>query len=136
MNYLVSFIGFAPVEDPQVVIYCIVDEPNVEDQPHSTYAQNIVREILEEILPYMNIHPDEETTGLHSGWDITGTDTGEAATTDIVTGNMQQVLPEEGTDDVPDTMDEIPGSDENRKENATNDGVRAEEAGAEPEGGE
>lgn len=136
VNYLVSFIGFAPVEDPQVVIYCIVDEPNVEDQPHSTYAQNIVREILEEILPYMNIHPDEETTGLHSGWDITGTDTGEAATTDIVTGNMQQVLPEEGTDDVPDTMDEIPGSDENRKENATNDGVRAEEAGAEPEGGE
>ena len=65
MNYLVSFIGFAPVEDPQLVIYCVVDEPNVAEQFHSTYAQNIVREILEEVLPYMNIYRDEDTTGIH-----------------------------------------------------------------------
>lgn len=73
-NYLVSFIGFAPYENPELVIYCIVDEPNTEDQPHSYYAQNIVREILEEILPYMNIYPDEETTGKNANLDITGTD--------------------------------------------------------------
>ena len=73
-NYLVSFIGFAPYENPELVIYCIVDEPNTADQPHSYYAQNIVREILEEILPYMNIYPDEETTGKNANLDITGTD--------------------------------------------------------------
>ena len=73
-NYLVSFIGFAPYENPEFVIYCIVDEPNTADQPHSYYAQNIVREILEEILPYMNIYPDEETTGKNANLDITGTD--------------------------------------------------------------
>lgn len=73
-NYLVSFLGFAPYENPELVIYCIVDEPNTEDQPHSYYAQNIVREILEEILPYMNIYPDEETTGRNANLDITGTD--------------------------------------------------------------
>ena len=73
-NYLVSFIGFAPYENPELVIYCIVDEPNTEDQPHSYYAQNIVREILEEIYPYMNIYPDEETTGKNANLDITGTD--------------------------------------------------------------
>ncbi|MBR3810975.1 MAG: penicillin-binding protein 2 [Agathobacter sp.] len=73
-NYLVSFIGFAPYENPELVIYCIVDEPNTEDQPHSYYAQNIVREILEEILPYMNIYPDEELTGKNADLDITGTD--------------------------------------------------------------
>lgn len=128
VNYLVSFIGFAPVDDPQLMIYCFVDEPNSQDQPHSTFAQNIVREILEEVLPYMNIYPDEETTGLHSGWDITGTDTGAAAVTDRVTGNIPEEEPE-GTDDVPDTMEDIPGAGENNEENAENDGVNAEEAG-------
>lgn len=73
-NYLVSFIGFAPYENPELVIYCIVDEPNTKDQPHSYYAQNIVREILEEILPYMNVFKDEETTGKNANLDITGTD--------------------------------------------------------------
>ena len=73
-NYLVSFIGFAPVENPELVIYCIVDEPNTADQPHSYYAQNIVREILEEIYPYMNIYPDEELTGKNANLDVTGTD--------------------------------------------------------------
>ena len=73
-NYLVSFIGFAPYDNPELVIYCVVDEPNSQDQPHSYYAQNIVREILEEIYPYMNIYPDEEFTGKNSNLDITGTD--------------------------------------------------------------
>ena len=110
-NYLVSFIGFAPVEDPQLVIYCIVDEPNTDDQPHSTFAQNIVREILEEILPYMNIYPDEATTGLHAGWDITGKDTGSVATTDIVTGNAE--LPEEEPENIPDTITDLIGASGN-----------------------
>ncbi len=59
-KYLVSFIGYVPQEDPQMVIYVVIDEPNVEDQAHSSFAQNVAREILEEILPYMNIYPDEE----------------------------------------------------------------------------
>lgn len=58
-NYLVSFLGFVPTEDPELVIYCIVDKPNAAEQAHSTYAQNIVREILEEALPYLNIYPTE-----------------------------------------------------------------------------
>ena len=133
VNYIVSFIGYAPVEDPQLVIYCVVDEPNVEDQPHSTYAQNIVREILEEILPYMNIYPDEETTGLHSGWDITGTDIGETAVTDLVTGNLPEE-PEigEGTDGVPDTTGNLPEAEETKEENEKNDGVEEDEAGTTP----
>lgn len=58
-NYLVSFIGYLPADDPELVIYAVVDEPNTDDQAHSTYAQNLVREILEEALPYLNIYPDE-----------------------------------------------------------------------------
>jgi len=59
-NYVVSFIGFAPVDDPQVVVYVVVDRPNVEDQPHSTFAQEIAKGIFTEILPYMNIFRTEE----------------------------------------------------------------------------
>lgn len=108
VNYLVSFIGFAPVEDPQLVIYCVVDEPNAEEQYHSTFAQNIVREILEEVLPYMNIYRDEETTGIHSGWDIKGEETGASAITDIVNTELPV---EDGLTDVPDTTDNLPGND-------------------------
>lgn len=129
-NYLVSFIGFAPVEDPQLVIYCVVDEPNVEDQPHSSFAQNIVREILEEILPYMNIYPDEETTGLHRGWDITGTPVGAGATTDIVTDNLEF---SEGIDDTPNTMDGLDGFSDGTQDagSGDDDGVDEAAAGAE-----
>ena len=31
-NYLVSFIGFAPLDDPQMLIYVVVDTPNVDSQ--------------------------------------------------------------------------------------------------------
>lgn len=109
VNYLVSFIGFAPVEDPQLVIYCVVDEPNAEEQYHSTFAQNIVREILEEVLPYMNIYRDEATTGIHSGWDIKGEEAGALAMTDIVNTELPV---EDGLTDVPNTTDQLPGNEE------------------------
>ncbi len=112
VNYLVSFIGFAPVEEPQLVIYCVVDEPNAEEQYHSTFAQNITREILEEVLPYMNIYRDEETTGIHAGWDIKGEETGASAMTDIVnaddTSEDTSDEPVEDGLDVPDTTDDLP----------------------------
>ena len=62
-NYLVSFIGYAPQDDPEVLIYCVVDQPNVEDQAHSVYAQQIVHNILVQILPYLNIEKIEEPEG-------------------------------------------------------------------------
>ena len=61
-NYVVSFIGFAPADDPQIVIYCVIDRPNVADQPHATYATGIVKSVLTEVLPYMHIATTEEMT--------------------------------------------------------------------------
>ena len=61
-NYVVSFIGYAPADDPQIVIYVVIDEPNVEDQPHASYATGVVRNILTEVLPYMHISKTEEMT--------------------------------------------------------------------------
>ena len=59
-KYLVSFIGFAPLDDPQVVVYVVVDEPNAESQADSLYAQYLYKGIMTEILPYLNIFQDEE----------------------------------------------------------------------------
>ena len=54
-NYVVSFIGFAPVDDPQVVVYVVVDEPHVEAQDHCSQSSYIAKKIFSQILPYMNI---------------------------------------------------------------------------------
>lgn len=58
-KYLVSFAGFAPLDSPQVVVYVVVDEPNVDYQADSKYAQYIYKGVMTEILPYLNIFPDE-----------------------------------------------------------------------------
>ena len=63
-KYLVSFITFAPVEEPQVIIYVVIDEPNAEDQADSKYPQYIAQGILSELLPYLNIEPDEAEEGV------------------------------------------------------------------------
>lgn len=61
-KYLVSFIGAAPINDPKVVIYVVVDEPNVDNQADSTYAQTLFRKVATEIFPYMGMYPTEEVT--------------------------------------------------------------------------
>ena len=63
-KYLVSFITFAPVEEPQVIVYVVVDEPNAEEQADSKYPQYIAQGILSELLPYLNIEPDEAEEGV------------------------------------------------------------------------
>lgn len=68
-NYLVSFIGFAPLDDPQMLIYVVVDTPNVESQASSSYAQYLAQAIMSEVLPYMNIPQDEEVTGETDLWE-------------------------------------------------------------------
>lgn len=59
-EYVVSFMGYAPVDDPQIAIYVVVDRPNVVFQDDAKYATRIVRKILTEVLPYMNIFMTEE----------------------------------------------------------------------------
>ena len=64
-EYVVSFMGYAPVDDPQIAIYVVVDRPNVEKgekQADAKFATGIVRNILTEVLPYMNIYMTEELT--------------------------------------------------------------------------
>lgn len=79
-KYLISFIGFAPVDDPQVVIYVVVDEPNTEDQSSSSASSYLFADIAKELFPYLNIYktndnydldtsdsPDEPATPIYEG---------------------------------------------------------------------
>lgn len=54
-KYVISFIGFAPVEKPQIVLYVVVDEPKEADQSHSGASSLLAHDIFQEVLPYMNI---------------------------------------------------------------------------------
>ena len=59
-EYVVSFMGYAPADDPQIAIYVVVDRPNTANQADAKYATGIVRNVLTEVLPYLNIYMTEE----------------------------------------------------------------------------
>jgi cell division protein FtsI (penicillin-binding protein 3) len=58
-KYVASFVGFAPVEDPAVVIIVVIDEPTGSHHGGDVAAP-VFREIAEQILPEMNVAPDTE----------------------------------------------------------------------------
>lgn len=55
---LVSFVSAAPMDDPQVLVYTIVDEPNTVTQVDSRLPQILTKKIYEELLPYLQIFPE------------------------------------------------------------------------------
>ena len=59
-NYVVSFMGYAPADNPQIAIYVVVDRCNNNPQDDAKYATRIVRKVLTEVLPYLNIYMTEE----------------------------------------------------------------------------
>ncbi|MBT9167462.1 MAG: Stage V sporulation protein D [Syntrophomonadaceae bacterium] len=56
-EYILSFIGFAPVEEPQVLIYIAVDAPQVGVQWGSLVAAPMFKQMMERILAYLDIPP-------------------------------------------------------------------------------
>ena len=97
----------------------VVDEPNVSDQADSRFAQWIARDILTDVLPYMNIYQDElllaDSPILRSGLD----NTEETAITSDTTADTN--VPEvQGSEDA----ENIAGGN-----NQETDGYTNEEAG-------
>ncbi len=56
-DYVVSFCGIAPADDPKVLVYVVIDQPHVEDQAHSTFASGVFSQVMSDILPYLNVFP-------------------------------------------------------------------------------
>lgn len=60
-TYIVSFIGNAPADNPEIVIYVAIDEPqNVVRQADSSLATKLTSQILAEVLPFLEIYPSHE----------------------------------------------------------------------------
>ncbi len=60
-NYVLSFIGCAPLENPEVVVYVVIDEPNVAKQETSQYVLELSQKIMSQAFPYLNITMKEDT---------------------------------------------------------------------------
>ena len=68
-NYVLSFIGFSPVENPQIMLYVAVDEPDVESQSTSGAGALLFHAIMEDLLPYMNVYQSSDEDVTYNGKD-------------------------------------------------------------------
>ncbi|MFN2596548.1 MAG: penicillin-binding transpeptidase domain-containing protein, partial [Pyrinomonadaceae bacterium] len=74
-KYVASFVGFAPVENPAVVIIVVLDEPGTAIYG-GTVAAPVFKRIAEQVLPYLGVAPDQ------SLMPHTSSDAGEIAALD------------------------------------------------------
>lgn len=56
-EHVLSFVGVAPMDDPQIAVLVVLDTPEVPDIMGSTAAAPVVKYILEDVLPYMGVEP-------------------------------------------------------------------------------
>ncbi|MBD8003932.1 stage V sporulation protein D [Bacillus norwichensis] len=67
-NHIVSFIGFAPADDPQLVIYAAVDNPKGTVQFGGTVAAPIVGKIMEDSLRALDVKPRKNQIEKKTNW--------------------------------------------------------------------
>lgn len=56
-GYILSFVGFAPMDDPQIAILVMLDNPRLENVYGSVIAAPVVGAVFNEVLPYLGIQP-------------------------------------------------------------------------------
>lgn len=67
-NYILSFIGFLPADNPQAVIYVAIDNPKGIVQYGGTVAAPIARNIMIDIIDELKIKQDSETLPKTYNW--------------------------------------------------------------------
>jgi cell division protein FtsI (penicillin-binding protein 3) len=56
-DYIASFVGFTPVDNPAITVLVIIDEPR-KQYYGGVVAAPAFRRIAQETLNYLNVHPD------------------------------------------------------------------------------
>ncbi len=67
-NHIVSFIGFAPADDPQIVVYVAIDNPKDTIQFGGVVAAPIVGNIIEDSLLALNVERREDQVEKELTW--------------------------------------------------------------------
>jgi stage V sporulation protein D (sporulation-specific penicillin-binding protein) len=67
-EYIVSFIGFAPADDPELLVYVAIDNPQNSVQFGGVIAAPIVGRIIEEIAPVVGITKRENQLEKEYRW--------------------------------------------------------------------
>lgn len=114
-KYLLSFIGFAPVDDPQVVVYCIVDEPHLDLQYLSAAGSVVFNMIAEDLFPYMNIYKTDDDYDEDADIDpVSPIYEGDAPENDVAGGgeNHYETIGETSTSDRDGNSDDSDGGED------------------------
>ena len=67
-NYIVSFIGFLPANDPEIVVYLAIDNPKGITQYGGTVSAPVVKNIMEDSIVALNIEKQEGGTDKKYQW--------------------------------------------------------------------
>lgn len=60
-NYVFSFIGMAPKDDPKLIVYVAVQQPNVDDYTKGSIpVSEIFDPVMKNSLQYLNIQPSKQ----------------------------------------------------------------------------
>lgn len=70
-NYILSFIGFLPADDPEVVVYVAIDNPKGVVQYGGTVSAPIAKRVMESCIDVLGIKPSKsELERTYELWDI------------------------------------------------------------------
>ena len=67
-NYIVSFIGFLPADNPKIVVYVAIDNPKGITQYGGTVAAPIAKSILTDVISALNIEPSDSVIPKEYQW--------------------------------------------------------------------
>ncbi len=95
--YVLSFMGYAPYNDPKILCYVIVDQPDVPDRSSSSYASLLFSEIMTEILPYSGVYATDEAAAQQAAADRKAAE--EAAKAEAAAQNGETVQNNETSQD-------------------------------------
>lgn len=105
MKWVVSCFSFAPVDNPEVLFYVVIDEPDKTEGTTATSidAQDLLVEIMKEAFPYLGIYKDPELIKQYEeqwGVQILDTEDEKKATEKQTVTETSVEAPDSDTEDV------------------------------------